>query len=143
MKKYIDVFITHAWRYHEDWLNICEIIDNYKIVEFRNFSIPWHDPGIDLHSKIGINFIEKGLKTQIYPADIFILLNSVYEIKNAKKWIELELKYAKEFDIPIIGLPNSADGNLDKYIESHSDIVISWDKKIVIDSILTSAKSSQ
>ena len=30
MKNYIDVFITHAWRYHEDWLNVCEIIDNYK-----------------------------------------------------------------------------------------------------------------
>ncbi len=143
MKNYIDVFITHAWRYHEDWLNVCEIIDNYNKVEFRNFSVPWHDPGIDLHSKIGINFIEKGLKSQIYPAHVFILLNSVYEIRNAKKWIELEVKYAQEFNIPIIGLPNSVDGNIDKYIKSHSDVVISWQKKVVIDSIMSYAKVNE
>ena len=140
MKNYIDVFITHAWRYHEDWLNVCEIIDNYNKVEFRNFSVPWHDPGIDLHSKIGMNFIEKGLKSQIYPAHVFILLNSVYEIRNAKKWIELEIKYAQEFNIPIIGLPNSVDGNIDKYTKSHSDVVISWQKKVVIESIMSYAK---
>lgn len=142
MKKYIDLFITHAWRYHEDWIKVCDVIDYCKEIEFRNFSVPWHDPGIDLHSKIGINFIEKGLKSQIYPVQIVLLLNSVYEIKNAQKWVGLELNHAKNFNIPVLGLPNSVDGKISDYVVRNSDKIISWDNDDLINSLVKFCKHS-
>ena len=65
----IDLFIAHSWRFHPEWVEIADIIENEFPNSVRNFSLPWHDPAISPNSEYGRNFLQNQLKSQILPAN--------------------------------------------------------------------------
>ena len=42
----IDCFITHVWRQSEQWVTFENFLYNDKLIKWRNFSLPWHDPAL-------------------------------------------------------------------------------------------------
>jgi len=100
-----DLFLTHAWRYHEDWTQATAMLDAVEDLSWRNFSVPWHDPAMDANSEVGGRFIREWLETQIIPVDAVILLAGVYRIGSARKWLDLELKYAAQHNKVVLGMP--------------------------------------
>jgi len=109
-----DLFLTHGWRYHEDWTKAAEMLDNIAELSWRNFSVPWHDPAMDANSEVGGQFIREWLETQIIPVDAVILLAGVYRIGSARKWLDLELEYAAKHKKIVIGLP-AIGGDIDTF----------------------------
>ncbi len=108
---YFDIFISHAWRYHDDWINFSKLLDSDNEQKWRNFSLPWHDPAINLNSELGSKFIRENLENQIIPVDCVVVLSSVYSIQSARKWVDMELFFAKKHKKLIIGAPNFSDNN--------------------------------
>jgi hypothetical protein len=123
----IDVFITHAWRYHEDWTKVCTLLNQARDFKWRNFSLPWHDPAMDANSEVGKNFIYDALETQIMPAQGVILLAGVYSIKSAQRWIDLEIDFARKHRKPIVGLPPIGESALPLSVRALSDKCATWD----------------
>ena len=81
-----DLFITHAWRYHDDWTRVGEMFDKLLGDSWRNFSVPWYDPALDPNTEVGKRLVHRWLEQQIVPTCGVILLSSVYENKSAQKW---------------------------------------------------------
>ena len=100
-----DLFITHAWRYHDDWTRVGEMFDKYLGDGWRNFSVPWYDPALDPNTDVGKRLVYRWLEQQIMPTCGVILLSSVYENKSAQKWVMLEVELARKYEKRIIGLP--------------------------------------
>jgi hypothetical protein len=71
--KLYDLFLTHAWRYHDDWTRMAEMLDHCDGVKWRNFSVPWHDPAMDANTEVGGRSIRNWLESQIVP----VALNSL------------------------------------------------------------------
>lgn len=80
-------------------------MDKMPGLVWRNFSLPWHDPAISPNTEVGGRFIRGFLESQIIPVHIVVLLAGVYEIRSARRWLDLEIEMARKHNKPIIGLP--------------------------------------
>jgi len=134
-KKMYDIFITHAWRYHEDWTKICDLLDKSPVLVWRNFSLPWHDPAMDPNSKVGGAFIRNSLETQIIPVHGVILLAGVYNIKSAQRWLNLEIELASKHDKPIIAIPAAGETAVPDDVSALCDRSVGWDSKAVVSAL--------
>ena len=87
--KNYDLFVTHAWRFHEDWTKFTEFMDQIPGILWRNFSLPWHDPAISPNTEAGGRFIRSSLESQIIPVHVVVLLAGVYAIRSARLWVDM------------------------------------------------------
>lgn len=131
-RKMYDLFITHAWRYHEDWTRLSAMLDQLPGLAWRNFSLPWHDPAMDPNSGVGGRFIRDFLETQIIPAHGVILLSGVYAIKSARRWLDFEVELARRHGKPVIGVPALDAAAVPGEVAALCDATVEWDAAAII-----------
>lgn len=127
-----DIFITHAWRYHDDWTRMGDLLDRAMGESWRNFSVPWYDPALDPNTELGNRLVHRWLEQQIVPACGIILLSSVYDNKSARRWVELEAKLAREHGKPIIGVATFGQQEMSPGAAAMVDAVCPWDAGQII-----------
>ncbi|MGD9536745.1 MAG: TIR domain-containing protein [Alphaproteobacteria bacterium] len=127
-----DLFITHAWRYHDDWTRMGELLDAAPGLVWRNFSLPWHDPAMDANTEIGGRFIRQWLESQIVPANGIIFLAGVYEVNSTRKWLDLELELAHKHGKPSIAVPKSSGGEIPPDVAERVSATCPWDAVTII-----------
>ncbi len=101
----IPVFITHAWRFHDDWNRLSRMMEQVPNSPWVNFSIPWYDPSIRVHSDEGKKKLETMLLTQIFPAKYVIFLCGVYSARSAHVWFDKALDIAEAHSKQVLLLP--------------------------------------
>lgn len=77
------VFISHAWKYSDDYNRIVQLLNNASNFSWQNYSVPEHDP-LD-----GTEDLKEGLRKQIRPVQIVVILAGMYV--NYSDWIEFEM----------------------------------------------------
>lgn len=127
-----DLFITHAWRYHDDWTRMGELLDHMPGLSWRNFSVPWYDPAMDPNTELGGRFVRRWLEQQIVPVCGVILLSSVYSSKSARKWVELEIELARKHQKPIVGVPAYGEEITSPEALSRVDVACPWDAQQIL-----------
>lgn len=105
----VDLFLTHAWRNHADWLEMVRLLDSAPGRTWRNFSLPWYDPALDPNTELGGRTVRDGLERQVIPAAAVIFLRGVYAVPSSRKWLDLEVGYARRHGKPVIAVPNLRD----------------------------------
>lgn len=143
--KSYDLFLTHAWRFHDDWVRFSELMDNIPGVAWRNFSLPWHDPAMTPDTEAGGRFIRNFLESQIIPVQGVILLAGVYEVKSNRRWLDMEIEIARKHNKPIIGIPAVGKAAMPEEISLFCDAVGEWDGEkliAIIDDRLASLTSA-
>lgn len=134
-QKMLDIFITHAWRYHDDWTKVCALLDGAPGFKWRNFSLPWHDPAMDTNSEVGKKFIYDALETQIIPVHAVVLLAGVYAIKSAQRWLDLEMEFARQHHKLIVGLPALGESAVPLSLSASCDKVAVWDSTSLVSAL--------
>lgn len=124
--KTYDVFITHAWRYHDDWTRVGTVLDECSGFSWRNFSVPWYDPAMDPNTENGARFVRRWLESQIIPVSVVLFLGSVHAVKSARKWVELEVEMARRHSKPVIGLPPFGNTELTEEARALVDTTVGW-----------------
>ena len=129
MKKILnyDLFLTHAWRFHDDWNRFSELLDRVPGLVWRNFSLPWHDPAMNANTEVGGRFIREFLESQIIPVHGIVLLAGVYETKSARSWLHMEIEMARKHNKPIVGVPAIGGENVPEGIKKLCDASCEWD----------------
>jgi hypothetical protein len=122
-----DIFITHAWRYHEDWTRVAKVLDQCAEFFWRNFSVPWYDPAMDTNTEKGGRFVHRWLESQIIPVDAVLFLSSVYAVRSARKWLELEVETARRLHKPVIGLARFGESEIAIDARPLIDSATSWE----------------
>lgn len=130
-----DIFITHAWRYHEDWTRMGELLDAADWLEWRNFSLPWHDPALDANTELGGNMIRTSLEKQVIPVVAVILLSGVYASGSGRKWLDIELDYSRRHDKPVIAVPRFGESEVPSDVREAAHAVCGWDAREIISAI--------
>lgn len=128
MMNVYDLFLTHAWRFHDDWTRFSGLMDEKPVLTWRNFSLPWHDPAMDPNTEVGGRFIRNFLESQIIPVHVVVLLAGVYEIKSARRWIDMEVEMARKHRKPIIGIPAIGQDAMPEEVSALCDACSKWDR---------------
>jgi hypothetical protein len=130
-----DLFITHAWRYHDDWTRVADLLDQYLDQSWRNFSVPWYDPALDPNTDVGKRLVHRWLEQQIIPSCGVIFLSSVHENKSARKWVEIEVEMARKHQKRIVGLPAFGGIAMSSETAALVDAVCPWDAAQIISAL--------
>lgn len=134
-----DVFVTHAWRYHDDWTGFAKLLNNLAGFHWRNFSLPWYDPALDVNTDAGKKAVADLLETQIIPAHVVIALDGVFAVKSSRRWLEDEIRLARDHKKPVLAMPAIGAAQVSGELKARCDQVLIWDGKAVAEAIIAAA----
>ena len=134
-QKIRDVFVSHAWRYHDDWNLLTRMLDVYDPRAWRNFSLPWFDPALNPATESGGATLRWSLESQIIPVDVVVLLSSVFAQQGSRKWIDFEIEMAGNHAKPIIALPAWGETAVPPEVAKIADATGKWDAGELLASI--------
>ena len=127
--KTYDLFISHAWRYHDDYYRIVNLLDNAPFFKWRNYSVPEHDPK-DAGSK---SKLQEALRRQMRPANAFLILAGMYAAYS--DWIDFEIDFGLELDKPMIGVRPWGQQRVPKKVSESVDTMVGWNTSSIVDAI--------
>jgi hypothetical protein len=130
-----DIFISHAWRYHDDWTNLSNLLDSCSGLRWRNFSVPWYDPALDPNTELGGKAVRTWLDGQIRPVMGMVLLGGVYAVKSTRKWLEMEVELARAYSKPVVAVPARGLDGVAPEVAALADAVSSWDPIAIVDTL--------
>ncbi|MBI3862750.1 MAG: TIR domain-containing protein [Planctomycetia bacterium] len=130
--KTVDLFITHAWRYHADWKRAVDLLNAHGLSHWRNFSLPWYDPALDPRTEKGGQIVRANLESQIIPVHAVILLASVLDEAGTRKWLDFEIKVSRQRGKPILVLPGWGLDSVTEEVRGLADAVVEWDAAAIL-----------
>src|SRR5687768_7440604 len=96
-----DIFVSHAWKYHEAYFRLEALLKAAANFQYRNYSVPLHDPVIDPTTTVGQQKLEDLLDAQIRPSQCVLVIAGMYAAH--RFWIDKEIGIAQYYNKPIIG----------------------------------------
>ncbi len=132
-----DVFVTHAWRYHDDWTAFAKLLNDVVAFRWRNFSLPWYDPALDVNTDAGKKAVVNLLETQIIPAHVVVALGGVFAIKSTRRWLEEEIRFARQHKKLIFAMPAIGAAEASAELRALCDQALTWNGKVVAEAIAT------
>ncbi len=124
-----DVMISHAWRYGEDYHRLVNMLRAAPNFEWRNFSIPEHDP---IHST-SASRIRAKLDEQVRRSQVILMLGGVYATHST--WMQEEVDMAQSYSKPIIGLKPWGNERMSSLVQDASMAVVNWSTVSIVDAI--------
>ncbi len=130
--KTYDLFISHAWKYSDDYIKIVNLLKEAPYFYWRNYSVPEHDPKIDPNTPVGFNRLKAELDKQIRPVNCVIIIAGMYVAY--RTWIQTEINIAVGYNKPIIAVkPRGAERVPANVIVAKE--TVGWTTSSIIDAI--------
>ena len=123
------IFISHAWKYHDDYTRLVNLLGNAQLFSYSNYSVPCDDK----FDKMSTSELREELRQQIRPVNCFLVLGGVY--MSYRDWIQFELDFANSLDKPIIGIKPWGNTNISSTVSSVAKDVVSWNTNSIIEAI--------
>jgi hypothetical protein len=131
--KTYDLFISHAWKYNDDYYRLVSLLDDASNFKYRNYSVPKHDPVIDPNTLIGKRQLTAALDKQIKPVNCVLIIAGMYGAH--REWIQAEIDIAKSYGKPIIGIIPRGQEKTPLIVQSAAKEMVGWNTNSIVDSI--------
>lgn len=100
--KTYDLFISHAWKYGDDYSRLMNLLHNAPFFSFRNYSAPSDKPlhnldATDVHT---VSQIQDSITRKIRPVNCVLIIAGMYY--NYRRWMQYEISTAKSMGKPIV-----------------------------------------
>ncbi|MDD4913093.1 MAG: TIR domain-containing protein [Sideroxydans sp.] len=132
----IHVFISHAWAYsqHYDTLATWIFKEPWSVgqasLDFHDYSVPKDNP---IHNAPNTQALQQAIFNQIARSHVVVIPSGMYA--NHSKWIQKEIKAAKDHNKPILAVsPWAQEKNAD-IVVSNADNHVGWNKQPLINAI--------
>lgn len=132
LKKY-DLFLSHAWRYNEDYTGLVKLLNSALYFDWRNYSVPEHDPLIDPMTPVGVGKLTELLDKQVKPVNCVLILGGMYA--SHSDWILKEIQIANYYSKPIIGVYPWGQLNMPRIIQDNAIDIVGWNTNSIVTSI--------
>jgi hypothetical protein len=139
MIKNYNIFITHAWKYSEAYHRLEDLLKTARQTprlkfNYKNYSVPKHDPVIDPKTEVGFRKLKAALDSQISPSSCVLVISGMYVAY--RPWLQIEINIAKKYGKPIIGIIPRGQTNIPVEIQNVACDLVGWNT----DSIVTAIK---
>jgi antiphage defense system Thoeris ThsB-like protein len=132
--KTYDLFLSHAWRYNDDYYRLENLLNQATNFKWRNYSVPTHDPLIDPKSQVGRARLLRMLNDQIRPVNCVLILAGLYV--SHSDWIPDEIDIAAiSYKKPIIGIIPQGNVNVPKKVQDVAKEIVGWSTNSIVAAI--------
>ena len=120
--KTYDLFISHAWKYGEDYRRVVNLLDSASNFHYRNYSAPEDNPlHIDGKEVRNSNEIEHAIIRKIMPVNCVLIISGMYY--NTRKWMQF------------IAIRPWGAVRMPTEVQNAADKTVSWNTSSIVDAI--------
>jgi hypothetical protein len=127
--KTCDLFISHAWKYDDDYYRLVKLLENAIYFRWRNYSVPQHDP-LDANNTPRL---AESLKQQIRPVNVVLIISGMYVYH--RDWIQYEIEVAQSYQKPIIGIEPWGSQRIPAEVQSAAITMVGWNTNSIVTAI--------
>ena len=131
--KTYDLFISHAWKHHDDYDHLEEMLKNAPLFKWRNYSATEQHPVVDDNDVESKKVILEHLERQIKPVNLVMILGGMYVTHS--KWINEEIRIAQHYKKPIIGIYPRGHQNMPLVIQEAAVELVGWNTGSIVAAI--------
>ena len=133
--KTYDLFISHAWKYGDEYTRLENLLKNANNFYYRNYSAPSDKPlhNLDSTDVITKAQIENAIKRKISPVNVVLVVSGMYA--NNRYWMEKEIRTAILLNKPIIAVKPYGNTLIPDYIRACADEVVNWNTESIVSAI--------
>lgn len=128
-----NLFISHAWLYSDRYDGVVRLLNNADNFQWKNHSVPQHDPAIDPNTDFGRNKLIQALRNQIQTTNCIIVVAGMYV--NARYWIQKEIEIAKGWNKPIVSIRRRGQQRTPQDLVDISDKTVNWNTSSLVSAI--------
>lgn len=125
------LFISHSWKYDEDYRRIIDFLNKANYFRYSNFSHPFDNP-LDCFRHTD-NELTQRLEQQIAPTQVVLVVSGMYVAYS--KWIQKEIDIARYYKKPIIGIKPWGNINTPVAVSSVANEIVGWQTDSIIEAI--------
>jgi len=127
--RFYRIFISHAWKYDEDYYRLIKMLDESSNFKYMNYSVPKHDP-LDANNT---EKLKEQLRLQIRPVEIVLILAGMYVCYS--NWIQFEIDYAKSLQKSIVGVKPWGSEKIPTEVQIASNEIVGWNTSTIVEAI--------
>lgn len=131
--KTYDLFISHAWRYNEDYYRLVDLLNKASYFKWRNYSVPEHDPVLDPSKEHDKKILKAELDGQIRPVNCVLIISGMYVAYS--EWILTEINIAQKYNKPIIGIKPRGAQQIPTAVSSAAKEMVGWTTDSIVSAI--------
>lgn len=130
------IFISHAWRYSDDYFNLRNLLDKVPNFVYHDYSISRDKSLAPNGLRIPDSKIKEALYSQISHSTVVLSLLGMYEAY--REWMQIEAKFAKTLNKPLIGIKPWGQQYTPTVLSNCCDTIVGWNTESIITSIRNS-----
>ncbi len=128
-----DIFISHAWRYADEYYRLKNLLDAATYFKYRNYSVPEHDPVVEPGGIIAQARLEGLLDAQIRPVQCVLVIAGMYAAH--RFWMDKEIGFAQSYNKPIIGVIPWGQERIPQSVQFAAHEMVGWNTDSIVDAI--------
>ena len=132
MKTY-NLFISHSWRYSDQYDRLVNLLRERGYFAFRNYSVPPDDP---IHGADNDAQLRRAIRNHMAPCHVVLILAGVYA--SYSKWINIEIELAEmnfSDPKPIIAIAPWGSERISKPVRAAADRIVRWNTESIVKAI--------
>lgn len=133
--KTYDLFISHAWKYGDDYDRLINLLDKANNFCYRNYSAPKDNPLKNLNGTDVVNKaqITSAIGRKIAPVNAVLVISGLYY--NYREWMQKEIDIAIEKSKPIIAIKPWGNSKIPSAVSGVADDIVSWNTSSIVEAI--------
>lgn len=130
-----DIFISHAWRYGDDYERLTNLLNSAPLFYYRNYSAPKDKPlhNLDSTDVVTTYQIRDAIERKIRNANVVLVISGMYY--NYHRWMQVELDIAKKLNKPIIALLPWGIQRIPQEIQNSAIDTVGWRTESIVSAI--------
>lgn len=127
------LFISHAWKYGDDYIRLTNLLDNAPRFSYWNYSAPQEKPLFPSGTPYTNNDIARKITDKIAPSQVTLVISGMYTAYS--DWMRYEIDESLRMGKPIIGIIPWGNNTIPQYVRTHADDIVGWNTASIVSAI--------
>ena len=127
------LFISHAWKYGQDYNRLINLLNNAKYFSYYNYSAPAEKPLFPAGTPMTNSQIRNLISNKIRPAQVTLVLSGMYGAYS--DWMKYEVDESIRMGKTIIGIYPWGQTYAPTYITQNATVMVRWQTDSIVSAI--------
>ncbi len=137
--RYYNIFISHAWKYGDEYDRLVEMLRGAPNFEFLNWSAPDDKPVIPPGTLASNTRVRDAIGSKMAHADCVLVLGGMYAAYS--DWMQAEIEIAKQLPRTLIGIRPRGNKPYPSNVLVATKLDVGWNTPTIVQAIRDNARA--